>query len=104
MLRFAIYTSNHGFGHATRMAALAEELNRFGVFVHLLSDRPKHLFANLNPNLSSVEDMSMDFGVRQYSNLDCDIERTKSGLFQLMSERAEILDRETDFIRRKRSI
>jgi len=102
MLRFAIYTSNHGFGHATRMAALAEELNRFGVFVHLLSDRPKHLFANLNPNLSSVEDMSMDFGVRQYSNLDCDIERTKSGLFQLMSERAEILDRETDFIRQEK--
>ena len=81
MLRFAIYTSNHGFGHATRMAALAEELNRFGVFVHLRSDRPKHLFGNLNRNLSSVEDVSLDFGVRQYPNLDCDIERTKSELF-----------------------
>ena len=25
MLNFAIYVSDHGFGHATRMAALAEE-------------------------------------------------------------------------------
>ena len=47
MYQIAIYISNHGYGHASRMAALAEALIDFGQRIYICTDRPAFLFQNL---------------------------------------------------------
>lgn len=102
MLKFAIYISNHGYGHATRMAALAEELIRFGIFVYIRSARPDFIFAKLNANYHSKQDVVTDVGVRHGQNLVPDLEQSRSALLDLMSQRLQIIDREVEFLRREK--
>ncbi len=102
MFKFAIYVSNHGFGHATRMAALAEEFNRFGIFTHVRSARPDFLFRELNPALSCKEDAICDVGVRHTKNLLPDLAETRSAILEIMNRRLEIIEREVEFLRRER--
>ncbi|HOZ00883.1 MAG TPA: hypothetical protein PLG20_03645 [Candidatus Syntrophosphaera sp.] len=99
MLRFALYVSDHGFGHASRMAALAEEFNRFGIFVHIRSARPDFLFRNLDPQLSCKENVAIDVGVKHGPDLAPDLQATKEALLGLMGRRLEICEREVDFLR-----
>ncbi|MBW6514971.1 MAG: hypothetical protein K0B87_09505 [Candidatus Syntrophosphaera sp.] len=99
MMKFALYVSDHGYGHATRMAALASEFIRFGIFVHIRSARPDFLFSGLNPSFSAKEDVSIDVGVRHGKNLVPDLKATRSALIGLMGRRLEIIEREVDFLR-----
>lgn len=102
MLNFAIYVSDHGFGHATRMAALAEEFIRFGIFVHIRSARPDFIFQRLDPNYSQKHDQACDVGVKHGRNLVPDLDATKVALLGLMGQRLHIVEREVDFLRRER--
>ncbi|NLN85264.1 MAG: hypothetical protein GX135_04060, partial [Candidatus Cloacimonetes bacterium] len=99
MLNFAIYVSDHGFGHATRMAALAEELIRFGIFVHIRSARPDYIFAGLDSKYYQKWDVVCDFGVKHGENLAPDLKATEEALLELMGQRSSILEREVDFLR-----
>lgn len=99
MLKFAIYPSNHGFGHATRMAALAEELNKYGIYTFIRTNRPRHLFGGLINGLSEVSEANLDFGVRHDEGLTVNLVRTKTDLIDLLSNRNTILDTEIDFLR-----
>ncbi len=101
MLSFALYVSSHGFGHATRMAALAREFNRFGILTHIRSTRPEHLWRALDPDLSSLEAVSIDVGVKHKADLEPDLEATREALLGLMKQRLDIIDREVDFLRRE---
>ncbi|HPS38068.1 MAG TPA: hypothetical protein PL124_01505 [Candidatus Cloacimonadota bacterium] len=99
MLKVAIYPSNHGFGHATRMSALALELNKFGIFTFIRTDRPEYLYDNLSTGFYSVSISRTDFGVVHGSQLITDLEATRSRLLKLMSQRLEIIDQEVSFLR-----
>lgn len=101
MLNFAIYVSDHGFGHATRMAALAEELIRFGIFVHIRSARPDYIFAGLDSKYYQKWDVVCDFGVKHGENLAPDLKATEEALLELMGQRSSILEREVDFLRKE---
>ena len=102
MLKFAIYISHHGFGHTTRMAALAREFNQFGIFVYIRSAKPEYLFKDLNPHLYEKEDIICDVGVKHKENLEPDKSATRLALLQLMSKRLEIIEREVEFLRKER--
>ncbi|MCB5247545.1 MAG: hypothetical protein LHW57_05925 [Candidatus Cloacimonetes bacterium] len=102
MLNFAIYVSDHGFGHATRMAALAEEFIRFGIFVHIRSARPEFIWRNLDPNYSEIHPHACDVGVKHGKNLAPDLEATRSALLALMGRRLDIVEREVEFLRREK--
>ncbi len=101
MLNFAIYVSDHGFGHATRMAALAEEFIRFGIFVHIRSARPDFIFAGLDSKYHQKHDVACDLGVKHGKNLAPDLDATKAALLELMGQRSELLEREVEFLRRE---
>ncbi len=102
MLNFAIYVSDHGFGHATRMAALAEEFIRYGIFTHIRSARPDFIWQGLDPNYSEIHKYACDVGVKHGRNLAPDLEATKSALRGLMGQRLDIVQREVEFLRREK--
>lgn len=102
MLNFAIYVSDHGFGHATRMAALAEEFIRFGVFVHVRAAQPGFIWRNLDANFSRIHPVACDVGVKHGHDLTPDLESTKSALLGLMGQRGRIIEREVEFLRAER--
>jgi len=102
MLKFAIYVSNHGYGHARRMAALAEEFIKFGIFVYIRSARPDFLFDNLEPAYYHKDDVICDVGVIHGDNLAVDLSATRSALFGLMSERLGIVEKEVEFLRNEK--
>ncbi len=102
MLNFVIYVSDHGFGHATRMAALAEEFIRFGVFVHVRAAQPDFIWRNLDANFSRIHPVACDVGVKHSSDLAPDLEATRSALFGLMEQRGRIIEREVEFLRAER--
>lgn len=99
MLRFAIYISNHGYGHASRMAALAKEFNRFGIWTEIRTNRPNFLFSDLMPNHARLSVAELDFGVVHAEMLKTDLDRTRSALLELFSRRTEIVEREVQFLR-----
>lgn len=101
MLKFALYVSNHGYGHASRISALAEELLNFGVFCHIISAKPAFLYNNLDPNYFSLHNRSLDFGVVHGPNLVVDKEATISKMLKLLSMRNEIMEQELEFIRKE---
>ena len=102
MLRFAIYVSSHGFGHSTRMSALAEELIQFGVFCHIISDKPAYLYANLNPHYYTLHPRKIDGGVKHSKNLNVNITETVNSLLDLLYSRNEIMEREIEFLRQEK--
>ncbi len=99
MLKFAIYVSDHGFGHATRMAALAEEFIRFGIAVHIRSARPDFIFSRLDGRYCRKDSVACDVGARHGANLVADLEQTKAAVIGLMSRRLDIVGAEIEFLR-----
>lgn len=99
MLRFAIYVSNHGYGHASRVAALAKEFNKFGIWTEIRTNRPAFLFSDLDQSYSRISLAELDFGVIHAEGLKTDLIRTEESLLQLLSRRSEIVQREVSFLR-----
>lgn len=99
MLVFALYVSNHGFGHASRISALAEELIKFGVHCHIICDKPAFLFNNLDKNYFTLHKRGLDFGVVHGPNLSVDKDATILKLIDLLSRRNEIMETEVSFLR-----
>jgi len=101
MLRFALYPSNHGYGHAARVSALAEEFNRFGIFCIIRSQKPDFLFGNLHSGLYEKSDCGLDFGVKHGLNLVPNLEQTRQTLLSLLSKRQSLVESEIEFLRRE---
>lgn len=102
MLQFALYVSNHGFGHASRMSALAEELIKFGIYCHIRTNRPDHLFINLHSMMHQTSFCSLDFGVSHGKNFSIDLPETKSNLLRLMNNRPSLIEAEVIFLREEK--
>lgn len=98
-MKITIYPSNHGFGHATRMAALASSFQSFGAEVFICTDRPKFLFERLSGGKLHYRTCALDVGVKHKENLATDLEATKSALLNLFSRREELVAEEVEFLR-----
>ncbi len=102
MIKIALYVSNHGFGHASRISALAEELCNIGVFCHIIYMRNPFLFGNLNPTLSKMHQRALDTGVKHGQNLCSDLIATKQAILDLLSRRNDLIATELKFIREEK--
>lgn len=100
MYRFALYPSNHGFGHATRMAALAAALIDFGVHVYICTDRPEYLYESLPEDKYTYRKCRLDGGVVHGENLKADLPATRTMLLELFSQREELVAQETLWLRK----
>lgn len=100
-MKIAIYASSHGFGHATRIAALADSFIRFGIYVYLCTDRPRFLFQELKDEDYQYRIVSIDRGVVHAENLVTDLPATKTELLRLFSQREEIVAGEVEFLRQE---
>jgi len=101
LYRFALYPSNHGFGHATRMAALAAALIDFGVYVYICTDRPEYLYESLPEDKCSYRKCRLDGGVVHGENLKVDLSATRAMLLELFSHREELVAQETLWLQRE---
>jgi hypothetical protein len=99
MLKFAFYISNHGYGHASRISALAESMISFGVYCHIVTEKPSFLFGNLDQRFSKLHHRKIDTGVRHGANLQTDLTGTIKGIMETLSNRNDIVAKEVDFIR-----
>jgi hypothetical protein len=98
-MKVALYASNHGFGHASRISALASSFIDFGVYVYVCTDRPAFLFKNLRENAWEYRECKLDRGVVHKENLVTDPEATKKAILDLFSHREELVGKETIFLR-----
>lgn len=98
-MKVALYASNHGFGHASRISALAQSFIEFGIFVYLCTDRPQFLFQGLDPQFVVYRETKIDRGVVHKENLISDLPATKAALLELFSKREELVAQEVDFLR-----
>ncbi|MCK9333608.1 MAG: hypothetical protein M0Q19_10655, partial [Candidatus Cloacimonetes bacterium] len=79
-MKVALYASNHGFGHASRISALAQSFIEFGIFVYLCTDRPQFLFQGLDPQFVVYRETKIDRGVVHKENLISDLPASKAAL------------------------
>lgn len=100
-MKIAIYISNHGFGHATRMVALSEEFISVGIFCYLITDRPDFLFKHLNSQFFEKREVSIDFGLFQKNWIYPDLEKTEEKLIKLWQTKDSIIEKEVSFLREK---
>ncbi|MCB5262506.1 MAG: hypothetical protein LHW64_03040 [Candidatus Cloacimonetes bacterium] len=101
-MKIALYASSHGFGHASRIAALADSFIRFGIYVYLCTDRPRFLFQELKAEDYQYREISIDRGVVHGANLVTDLPATKKALLKLFGQREEIVAREVEFLRQEK--
>ena len=99
MLRFALYPSSHGYGHASRIAALADAFHQIGIYTYICTDRPSHLFKGLSNEFTTLRNVKLDNGVIHGANLSVEVELTKQSLINLMNSRKHIVEGEIDFLR-----
>lgn len=101
-MKIALYASSHGFGHAARIAALADSFIRFGIYVYLCTDRPRFLFQELKDEDYEYRETCVDGGVVHGKNLVTDLPATKNALLELFGQREEIVRGEVEFLRREK--
>ena len=101
MLKIAIYPSDHGFGHAARMGALAQEFIGLGMQVRIRSTRPDYLFSCLESPFFCKDDVRNDVGVLHTAGLKADLGNTKASLIKALSFRHAIVEREVNWLRRE---
>lgn len=99
MLNFAIYISDHGYGHASRVSALAEQFISYGIFCHIVTCRPEFLFTGLDKHYFRIYPRAVDTGVKHGPNLVSDLEATKKAIVHLLANRNLGLETETAFLR-----
>lgn len=98
-MKIALYASSHGFGHASRIAALADSFIRFGIYVYICTDRPQFLFQELKAEDYEIRQVKIDGGVVHKKNLLTDLTATKQALLDLFSQREDIVAQEVEFLR-----
>lgn len=99
MPQIAIYTSDHGFGHAVRATFLAAALIQRGAFCHIVCDRPTWLFARLPADSFALHPRQVDPGLVQSDWLTIDVAATLARHRQRGADPATLIAREVDFLR-----
>jgi L-arabinokinase len=103
MLHVAAYISGHGFGHATRSAALLAALvaRRPAVRLSVVSTAPEWLFRLNLPAPFVYRPAPLDVGTIQRDALQPDIDATLAACLRLLRREPALLAAETEFLRRE---
>lgn len=96
--------TNHGFGHTTRMAAVAAEIQRRcpGILLILVTTAPRWLLESYLPGDFILRPRALDIGVIQGDSLQMDKPATLEKLRHLRSHQASLIAAEVNFIQQNR--
>ncbi len=96
--------TNHGFGHATRTAALLAEVQRQcpDILLILVTSAPRWLLESYLEGDFIYRPRTLDVGAVQSDSLTLDREATRQRLQELRDREAQIIAAEVDFIRLNR--
>jgi hypothetical protein len=99
-----IAITNHGFGHATRMSAIAAEIQRQlpEVLLILVTTAPRWLLAEYIPGDFIHRPRAFDVGVVQSDGITMDKAATLEKLQHIRSQQAATIAAEVNFIRQNR--
>ncbi|NCJ07752.1 glycosyl transferase [Synechococcales cyanobacterium C] len=96
--------TNHGFGHATRTAALLAEIQHQcpDILLILVTSAPRWLLESYLPGDFIYRPHTLDVGVIQPDSLTLNREATRQKLQEIRDREAQIIAAEVDFIRLNR--
>lgn len=99
-----IAITNHGFGHATRTAAVAAEIQRLcpEILLILVTTAPRWLLEAYIPGDFILRPRAFDVGVVQSDSLKMDKPATLEKLQQIKTQQHRIIASEVNFIRQNR--
>jgi L-arabinokinase len=102
MAHVAFYITGHGFGHATRMAAVASVLARqtSGLQISLISTAPEWLFRMNIPCDFRLRRRALDVGVIQVDSIRLDPAATLLAYARLLGSQPAVVEEETEILRR----
>jgi L-arabinokinase len=102
MPHVAFYITGHGFGHATRMTAVASTLaNRVpGLRLSIVSTVPEWLLRLTLGTPFTLRPRALDVGVLQHDSLRLDPAATLHAYARLLREQAALVEEEADLLRR----
>lgn len=103
MPHVVFYISGHGFGHATRMAAVASALVRQmpGVRISLVSTAPEWLFRLNLPGDFRLRPRALDVGVIQLDSLRLDPAATLSACARFLEAQPALVQQEAEILRQE---
>ena len=99
MKQIAIYTSDHGFGHAVRAIFLATALIERNIHCHMVCDRPSWLFERLPAGAFTLHPRQVDTGLVQQDWLHLDIPATLERFRTRFAAPENLIQEEVDFLR-----
>jgi UDP:flavonoid glycosyltransferase YjiC (YdhE family) len=101
MAHVAVYVSGHGFGHATRMAAVIGALVERvpDLEITLVSTAPEWLFRRNIAAPFSYRARALDVGVVQKDSIRLDVEATLVAYARLLERQAALVEQEADVLR-----
>lgn len=100
-MKVAFYVTSHGFGHASRVSALAMEFIKCGIECYIISDRPKFLFPKEGSFCHIIERYT-DTGMIQDSWNVPSVEKTFAYLSDFWHRKEQIVEREKIFLEEKK--
>lgn len=103
MPHLVAYVTGHGFGHATRMAAvLAAVAGRVpGLRLSIVSTAPEWLFRLNLPMPFTYRARALDAGVIQVDSIRLDLHRTLAAATRLLAEQAQAVADESAYLSRE---
>ncbi len=96
-MKVAIYVTSHGFGHASRQAALVNEFIKFGIECVICSDRPRFLFPQ-ESGLVQFREIQPDTGMFQTTWKSPDVDKTIKVLKEFWADKDAFVAQEKDFM------
>jgi hypothetical protein len=99
-----VAVTNHGFGHATRMAALVAEIQRFcpEILIILATTAPRWLLDSYIQKDFIHRHTALDIGIIQSDSVTMDRQATLAKLKQFRAEERAIVAREVTFLQQNR--
>lgn len=86
---FAYYCSGHGFGHATRVIAVTQELLVQGHSVSIVTNAPERIFTSVLQAGATYRNADIDAGICQPKAYDVDRRKTIDGLRAFLARRGD---------------
>lgn len=103
MARPTLYAAitNHGFGHATRTAAVLAEIQRLvpDVLLIVVTSAPRWLIESYLPGDFIYRSRVFDVGVIQKDGLNMNIPATLTQLQEIRTYQQRLVDAEVDYIK-----
>lgn len=100
MLKVLLYISNHGYGHATRMSALAGEFAKLGIMSVLCTDRPEDILQNTDKEYVKYRNKSIDCKVSHIDWQTPDTIEIYKNLTEFFKIKDVLIKDEVEFIKK----